>query len=380
MDSGGIGGSGVGGPSTGQLIGAGISTAGNIAGGLLANSAAGDTADAALKAAAQANALQEKEFNQSRQDLAPWVNTGGASLGRLSYLLGLNPGNSSQGAFNANYSAMGTTPGTLPAGSGTGSNGTIGGLVRNGMSFGSGGNANTANPGTNFDTAGQAGGLGFGAPTQDPAIFRNGLTANDYPAHWNPETQGTFAEARGAEHQGNKGGGTLSDLLRGGTTAAGTAGASSTGTNDGQFGSLMHDFSATDFQADPGYAFRLSEGQQALERSAAARGGLFSGGMLKDLTKYNQDFASNEYGNAFNRWNINQSNKYNRLANLAGLGQVSTGQLVNAGQNYANQAGTNLIASQGIAAGARASGYGALANGLTSGANTIGQLYGLGRA
>jgi hypothetical protein len=53
--------------------------------------------------------------------------------------------------------------------------------------------------------------------------------------------------------------------------------------------------------ATPGYQFRLQQGQRALEQSAAARGVLNTGGTLKDLLQYGQDFASNEYGNVYNR-------------------------------------------------------------------------------
>lgn len=51
----------------------------------------------------------------------------------------------------------------------------------------------------------------------------------------------------------------------------------------------------------PGYQFRLNQGQQGIERSAAARGLLRTGGTLKDIGEYNQNFASNEYSNEFNR-------------------------------------------------------------------------------
>jgi hypothetical protein len=60
-------------------------------------------------------------------------------------------------------------------------------------------------------------------------------------------------------------------------------------------------FRAEDLQTDPGYGFRLSEGLKALERSAAARGGLLSGGTGKALTRYGQEAASQEFGNAFAR-------------------------------------------------------------------------------
>lgn len=53
--------------------------------------------------------------------------------------------------------------------------------------------------------------------------------------------------------------------------------------------------------SDPGYKFRLSQGQKALETSAAARGTLNTGGTLKGIVDYGQALASQEYGNVFNR-------------------------------------------------------------------------------
>jgi hypothetical protein len=100
---------------------------------------------------------------------------------------------------------------------------------------------------------------------------------------------------------------------------------------------------------DPGYGFRFSEGLKALERSAAARGGLLSGGTGKALTRYGQEAASQEYGNAFNRGlteynalRARESEEYNRLAGLAGVGGTTAQQLTSAGQNYSTSAG-NLL-------------------------------------
>jgi len=70
------------------------------------------------------------------------------------------------------------------------------------------------------------------------------------------------------------------------------------------YGSLASgEFTPANFLAnqDPGYAFRMSEGLKALDRSAAARGGLLSGGTLKGIQQYGQGLASGEYQNAFNR-------------------------------------------------------------------------------
>jgi hypothetical protein len=132
-------------------------------------------------------------------------------------------------------------------------------------------------------------------------------------------------------------------------------------------------FGAGDYQADPGYAFRLSEGQKALDRQAAARGGLISGGALKAAQRYGQEMGSQEFGNAYNRaltsYNTGVSSEnqlYNRQAALAGIGQTATGQVAQAGQNYANTAG-NLMTG---GAAAQAAGQVGMANAITGGLGT----------
>jgi hypothetical protein len=132
-------------------------------------------------------------------------------------------------------------------------------------------------------------------------------------------------------------------------------------------------FGAGDYQADPGYAFRLSEGQKALDRQAAARGGLISGGALKAAQRFGQEMGSQEFGNAYNRaltgYNTgvaSENQLYNRQAALAGIGQTSTNLVGQAGQNYANAAG-NLITG---GAAANAAGQVGMANALTGGLGT----------
>lgn len=144
-------------------------------------------------------------------------------------------------------------------------------------------------------------------------------------------------------------------------------------------GSLMRDFSMADFQADPGYQFRQDQGQQALERSAAARGGLMSGAALKDTARFSQGLASQEYQSAFDRFSTNRAGKMNPLLSLAGSAQTASGALGAAGQNFANSAGNALgqyaaTAGQNMtgAGNARASGYMGAANAISSG---IGQAY-----
>ena len=125
-------------------------------------------------------------------------------------------------------------------------------------------------------------------------------------------------------------------------------------------------FGMQQFQQDPGYAFRMQEGMKALERSAAARGGLLSGGMLKGAQRYGQDLASQEYMNAFNRYQAERNARLNPLQSLAGVGQTATNQLGQAGQAMASNVGQAL----GAAAQARASGYIGGANALSQGLGT----------
>jgi hypothetical protein len=136
--------------------------------------------------------------------------------------------------------------------------------------------------------------------------------------------------------------------------------------NDLQDNSLAKNFSAADFNADPGYAFRMAEGQKAIERSAAARGGLVSGATAKALDKYTQNTASDEYNNAYNRYNNDRQINTSRLQSIAGLGQSSNAQVSAAGENMAN----NVAQNQMSAGNATAAGYVGGANAIN---NAVGQ-------
>ena len=118
------------------------------------------------------------------------------------------------------------------------------------------------------------------------------------------------------------------------------------------YGKYGRDFSMSDFQADPGYAFRLSEGQKGLDRQAAARGGLISGGALKAATRYGQDMGSQEYGNAYNRYQTNRTNQLAPLGSLMSSGQAAAaGAAANAGTYGANAGNLTMQGGQAIAAG-----------------------------
>jgi hypothetical protein len=113
---------------------------------------------------------------------------------------------------------------------------------------------------------------------------------------------------------------------------------------------LGGDFSK--FYSSPGYQFRMDQGREAIDRSAAARGALNSGQVLKELDRYGQGIASDEYGNYLNQ-----------LYNLAGYGQTATQNTAQLGANAAQGYG-NAIANAGYL---RGTGYANLGNTLNQG-------------
>jgi hypothetical protein len=124
-------------------------------------------------------------------------------------------------------------------------------------------------------------------------------------------------------------------------------------------------FSADKFQADPGYAFRLSEGMKSLDRTAAARGGLLSGATLKGAQRFGQDLASQEYQNAYNRYNTDYNMRLGPLQTLAGYGQGATNNLTNTTGTYGANQAENIATGGNI----RASSYLNAADALARGAS-----------
>lgn len=143
----------------------------------------------------------------------------------------------------------------------------------------------------------------------------------------------------------------------------------------------------------PGYKFALDQGIQALDKSAAAKGNLFSGTQGTALQQYGQGLATTNYQQAYqdalnsyltNRdtFETNQGNTYNRLLGLTGVGESATGNLTGEEQQGAGNS-ANILMGGGAeqaqqinnAAAARASGYrgigDSIAGGLNYGANWL---------
>ena len=116
------------------------------------------------------------------------------------------------------------------------------------------------------------------------------------------------------------------------------------------YGRYAKDFGMQDFQQDPGYAFRLSEGLKQLGSQARAQGGAGGGRTMMGIQNYAQGLASQEYGNAFNRYQTNRQNQLAPLGSLMSSGQAAAvGQAAQAGQYGANA--SNMLSQMGVNTG-----------------------------
>jgi hypothetical protein len=349
------------GVGTGVAIAGGISAAAGIGGAALAAHGASKAADTQAQAATTAaqyqyqasqDALnfQKQQYATSQQELQPWLKSGGNALSALNYGLGLG------------------TPG------GSAAQSTMNGI--NPVQAGSAGNPTGPSPGAPFQARIQP-----GAVTAPPGQGQIGQSIIPTGASTVPGTGATGTTATGS------------------TVSAADPQASGVG-----YGSLMTPYGQTfsaptdlTMQNDPGYQARLKLGTDALQHSAAARGSVLTGGTAQALDQYAQDYASNEYGNVYNRayntfssnynqYNQDQANQYNKLASLAGLGQQTASTMGVLGQNSANsmantvtQGAAAVNQQNNNAAAATASGYAAngniWGNALSGLGNNLSNLY-----
>lgn len=180
-----------------------------------------------------------------------------------------------------------------------------------------------------------------------------------------------YAPYRGAGYQALN---QIRGMLPGAYTKYDESGKPIEGTQTGS-DYLTRQFTPEDFQAgiDPGYAFRLQQGQEATNRAANLGGGALSGNTLKAMQDYSQGLASQEYGNAFNRFQVQRQNIYNTLASIAGIGQGAQNTVSNLAANT-----TSNIGQLGVgAAAAQAAGTIGAANAYGGALGNVGQMYGL---
>jgi hypothetical protein len=99
----------------------------------------------------------------------------------------------------------------------------------------------------------------------------------------------------------------------------------------------------------------------ANQRASNLAGGLIGGNAIKGMQDYTQGMASQEYNNAFNRFQTQRGNIYNTLAGIAGIGQTAQGQANTLAQNNATaqgQLGVGAAAAQAAGRMGQAAGYG----------------------
>lgn len=201
----------------------------------------------------------------------------------------------------------------------------------------------------------------------------------------NTAAQGAASGVTGATSTGNA---LLDQLLHyyNGQTApyqaAGATAADELNTGIQPGGALNTNLTADEvLKNDPGYQFRLGQGLQGVQAKLAAEGLSDSGAVAKELTQYGQDYASNEFQNAYQRNQENQQNLFSRLAGAAGIGQTGVGQGLTSGEafgapqasntiNAANSAGGFNLAGSQYEGNAKATGAGAVAGGKILGAQS----------
>jgi len=147
-------------------------------------------------------------------------------------------------------------------------------------------------------------------------------------------------------------------------------------TTAANYGRYAKDFGMSDFTTDPGYQFRLEQGMKALNASAAAKGMGMSGANIKGATEYGQNLGSQEYTNAFNRYQANRTAQLAPLQSLYAGGQAAAAGSAaqagalgsNLGQTYSNL-GSNVAQADVAAGNAQASGYLNQSNAVTNALN-----------
>ena len=138
----------------------------------------------------------------------------------------------------------------------------------------------------------------------------------------------------------------------------------------GQYGQMP---TAESVMATPGYQFGLDQGRNALQGSAAASGGLYSGQAGKDLVQFGNDYGTQQYDRAFNRQQTAENNIWGRYSELAGIGRSANQQVQQAGQNYATNVGNIGMANANAQGAATIAQGNALQNGLNQGVSWYNQ-------
>lgn len=361
--------------SWGAVAGAAI----GVVGGAISSNSAKKAAGSAAGASDQATQAQMIAAALMRQDLSPWTQSGGAAQSRLNQYLGIG------GVGSSGVTSMGLATGLSPdqvrqqlmsryTRQSTAPN--AGPMYRNGQeaiaALGPQGAAEYFQSRANQ-----------GASSQGGSWVQGNGDANDgvHADVWRPDQQSQgpgstideeglsaaiakYYEEQKAQEDALKADPTYGSLLR-------------AYRNGEEFS-----FTGKDLASDPGYQFGLNQGTQGIERGQAARGNFLSGAAMKELNRFNQDYAGTKFDNAFTRnlntWNTNQnaydSNRsriFSFLTGVSTLGQNSAAQVGASNQQAAGNIGNNMLASGNMQAAGQVASGNAWQSGLNSAVNSI---------
>lgn len=131
---------------------------------------------------------------------------------------------------------------------------------------------------------------------------------------------------------------------------------------------LTKQFTMQDFQSNPGYQFQLQQGEQGMQRSAAAAGMLNSTGTQQNLNNYAQGMANTDYQQALTNFQSSQQQRYTMMSGMANMGLSATNSANQSSANFANNYGNTLMAG----GNAQAAGDIAMGNAITGGVSGLG--------
>lgn len=140
-----------------------------------------------------------------------------------------------------------------------------------------------------------------------------------------------------------------------------------------QLGQFSHSFNAGDLATnlDPSYNFRRDQTLGAAANLLNSTGGAVSGNTLKGVMDYGNNLATTGYQQAFQNYQTNQTNIYNRLASIAGLGQTAGSNSTTGASTF----GTGIAGTQQNAGAALAGGQVGSANAIAGGLNNAASWY-----
>jgi hypothetical protein len=278
------------------LVGGIIGAVGSIGSAVIGSNAASDAANAQIQAANLASQTELQMFNQTQANEAPYMAAGGNALAELMYGLGI-----------------GSPTGTATPGGGT-----------------------------------------SGAPMQP---LYTGPSMQQIMAMQHDGIPGDYQAALATYNKDQAAGYNMTGIPTASPTAAGAAAFNPASNPNIGFGSLTAPFTQAQFQASPGYQYDVNQMMQAVQNSAAAKGGLVSGNTLQALQQNAGGLANQDWYNAQNAYYGRQDQLFNMLQTLAGGGQNAAANLGALGSQVAGQVGNNQIgAGNSAAAGSIAQG------------------------